>query len=427
MADAVGNCRVDGVLGDVALGAEVVIARPVARQRAALFFHLVGGLPGARDHFADAAHGLAVGADHRERAQIMQDVFGGDGLAADAAFGERHVFGDTRVQVMADHQHVQMLIDGVARERAGRVGRAGQHVRKAAGLDDVRRVAATGTFGVIGMDGTALQRGQCGFDKAGLVEGVAVDRHLHVILVGDAQAVVDAGGRGAPILMQLQTDGAGLDLLDQRLRQTGVALAGKTNVHRERVAGLQHARQVPRPGGASGGVGAGGRAGAAADHGGDAAGQRLFDLLRADEMHVGVDAAGGENHAFTSDHFGAGADGHGHARLDVRVAGFADRVNAAVLQTDVGLDDAPVVDDQRIGDQGVHHLMGEQLALALAIADHLAAAEFHFFAINGEVLLDFDEQIGVGQADLVTDGGAVHVGVGLSGNLHVHALRFRKV
>lgn len=223
--------------------------------------------------------------------------------------------------------------------------------------------------------------------------------------------------------MQLQTDSAGLDLLDQRLRQAGVALAGETDVHRERVAGLEHARQVPRSGGAGGGVSAGCRAGATADHGGDAAGQRFFDLLRADEVHVAVDTAGGEDHAFAGDHFGAGADGHGHAGLDVWVAGLADGVDATILEADVGFDDAPVVDDQCVSDQGVDYFMGKQLALALAVADDLAAAEFDFFAVDGEILFDFDEQLGIGQADLVTDGGAVHVGVGLAADFHVFALR----
>ena len=166
-------------------------------------------------------------------------------------------------------------------------------------------------------------------------------------------------GRGAPVFVQLEADGAGLDLFDQRLRQAGVALAGEADVHRERVGRLKHPRQVPRPGGAGGGVGAGGRAGAAADHGGDAAHQRLFDLLRADEVDVGVDAAGGEDHAFAGDHFGAGADGDGDVRLDVRVAGLADAGDAAVLEADVGFDDAPVVDDQRVGDHGVDDFGGQ--------------------------------------------------------------------
>ncbi len=145
--------------------------------------------------------------------------------------------------------------------------------------------------------------------------------------------------------MQLEADGAGLDLFDQRFRQAGAALAGEADVHRERVGGLKHARQVPRPGGAGCRVGARRRAGAAADHGGDAAHQGFFDLLRADEVDVRVDAASGEDHAFTGDDFGAGADGDGDVGLHVRVAGLADARDAAVLEADVGFDDAPVVDD----------------------------------------------------------------------------------
>jgi hypothetical protein len=105
---------------------------------------------------------------------------------------------------------------------------------------------------------------------------------------------------------------------------------------------------------AGGGKGAGGRAGAAAQHGGHAAGQRFFDLLRADEVDVAVDAAGGDDVAFAADDLGARADDDVHARLGVGVAGLADGHDAPALQADVGLDDAPVVDDQRVGQHAVH-------------------------------------------------------------------------
>ena len=57
--------------------------------------------------------------------------------------------------------------------------------------------------------------------------------------------------------------------------------------------------------------------------------------------------------------------------------------DAAVLDADVGLDDAPVIDDQRIGDDECRRLSrGGALALAHAVADHLAAAELHFLAVD---------------------------------------------
>ncbi len=89
------------------------------------------------------------------------------------------------------------------------------------------------------------------------------------------------------------------------------------------------------------------------------------------------------------------------------------RVDAAVQEGDVGLDDAPMVDDQRVGDDGVDRPLGLRgLGLAHAVADHLAAAELDLLAIDGEVALDLGEQIGVGEAHAVAGGRAIHVGIG---------------
>ena len=51
-------------------------------------------------------------------------------------------------------------------------------------------------------------------------------------------------------------------------------------------------------------------------------------------------------------------------------------------------------------------------ALAHAVADHLAAAELHFLAVDGEVLLHLDRQIGVGEPHAVAGGGAEHFRIG---------------
>ena len=52
--------------------------------------------------------------------------------------------------------------------------------------------------------------------------------------------------------------------------------------------------------------------------------QRFLDLLRRDEVDVGVHAAGGEDLALAGDDLGRGADDDGDARLGVRIAGLAD-------------------------------------------------------------------------------------------------------
>ncbi len=93
--DAVGDRRVDRVLRDVALDAEIVVARRRrGAERAALLLHLVRGLPGPQDDLTRPTHRLAVRRHHRDRAEVVQDVLGRDRLAPDAALGERHVLGD---------------------------------------------------------------------------------------------------------------------------------------------------------------------------------------------------------------------------------------------------------------------------------------------------------------------------------------------
>ena len=239
-----------------------------------------------------------------------------------------------------------------------------------------------------------------------------MQHHLDVVIVGDREAIVDRGRRGAPILVQFQRAGAALDHLDQRGRSRRIALAGNAEIDRKRVERLDHPSHVPRPGRAGGRKGAVRRAGAAAEHRGDARHQRVLDLLRADEMDVAVEAARREDLAFARDHVGAGADHDGDTGLDVRIAGLADRGDHAFLDRDVGLHDAPVIDDQRIGDDGVGRALPVgDLRLPHAVADHLAAAELHLLAIDGEILLDLDDEIGIGQPYLVAGGGPEHVGI----------------
>ena len=81
--------RIDGVLGDVAFGPEVVMLfrnRANARlgQVASLHFHLVRGLPRSRNYFTDAAHGLRVRRHDADGPHVVKDVFRGNGFAANA-------------------------------------------------------------------------------------------------------------------------------------------------------------------------------------------------------------------------------------------------------------------------------------------------------------------------------------------------------
>ena len=416
LAHAMRDGRIDGVFGDIALHPEIIVVAGFLHQLAALLFHLVGGLPGADQHFANAAHGLTVRGDDRERAHVVQNIFGGDGFLADAAFSEGHVFGDRGRQVVAHHQHVEMLGDGVFGVGPGWIGGGGDHVGQPRHPQNIGRMAATGAFGVKRVNGAALERSDGVFHKPALVERIGVDHHLHVEVVRDREAIVDGSRGGAPVLMQLEAGGTGQDHFRQWGRSRGIALAGQRQIHREGIEALDHALDVP---GSRAGRGqrAMRRARAAAEHGGDAAHQGFFDLLGADKVNMGVHAASRQDLAFARNRLGRGADDDVDAGLGVRIARLADGSNSALHQPNVRFVDAGGVHDQGIGNDRIDGTLGPgALALSHAIPDDLATAEFDLFAIGGEILLHLDEQLGIGQSHLVTGGGAIHVGISSAGN-----------
>ena len=92
----------------------------------------------------------------------------------------------------------------------------------------------------------SLGRGDRVLDEARFIQRVAVDRDLRVGLLGHTQAAIDGRRRRAPVLVQLQADRTGFNLLAQRFRPARVALAEKAEVHREGLGGLQHQAHVFR-------------------------------------------------------------------------------------------------------------------------------------------------------------------------------------
>ena len=108
-------------------------------------------------------------------------------------------------------------------------------------------------------------------------------------------------------------------------------------------------------------------------------------------MDMRVDAAGGQDLSLPGNDFGAGADHDVDTGLDVGVAGLADPRDAAVPDRQIRLDDAPVIDDQRVGDDRIDRAFGlRHLRLPHPVANDLAAAELDLLAVDRQVAFDFD-------------------------------------
>src|SRR5712672_1956415 len=129
-------------------------------------------------------------------------------------------------------------------------------------------------------------------------------------------------------------------------------------------------------------------------------------------MDMAVESSRGQDLALACNDVGAWTDDDGHARLDIGIAGFADGADVAFLDGDIRLHDPPMVDDQRIGDDGIGRaLLVGDLRLSHAVTDHLAAAELYFLAIDREILLHLDDEIGIGEPNPIAGGGPEHVGI----------------
>ena len=298
----------------------------------------------------------------------------------------------------------------------GRVGirRARQHVRLAAHADDVGRMAAAGSLGVIRVNRTPLECGDGIVHEARLVQRVGVNRHLHVVLIGNGEAAIDGRRRRAPVFMQLQPDCACPNLLVKPFGHRAVAFAEKSKVHRQRIGRLQHFLEIPRSGRAGRRLRARRRPGAAADEGRHAARERDVDLLRADVMNVRVYPAGGQDEPFAGNRLGRDADDE--VRRDaghyVGIARFADAGDPAVLHPDVCLVDAGPVDDERVGNHEVERaIVADSRGLTHAVAKHLAAAELALVAIHRVVAFHLGDEIRVGKSNAIACCRAVNVGV----------------
>ena len=387
VVEAVRDRRADRVLGDVAAGPQVVrrvVGAAVAGQEPAAPLHHVRGLPGAQHDLADPAHRLRVRADHRDRAEVVQQVLGGDRRRPDPALRERQVLRHRRVEVVADHEHVEVLVERVHGVRPGRVRRRRQHVRVRGDRDDVRRVPAArrprcGTRGCRGRRSprASTRRSRprsacrCGSRPARRrrrrpagrrrsTAGVVPQSSCSLKPPAPARSCshIDSSDIVLPLPSSATLTGRPSIASSMRCRYQGAAVTV--------VALVPSAGPVPPPMSVV-----------------MPAAERLVQDLRADQVHVAVDRAGGEDLAVAGDDLGARADDQVgvDAVHGVGVAGLAERDDPAVADADVGLDDAPVVEHHRAGDDSVRGALGAGgAALAHRLADHLAAAEHHLVA-----------------------------------------------
>ena len=206
------------------------------------------------------------------------------------------------------------------------------HVRHAGHLQHVRHVPAAAALDVEGVDGAAVQRREGVLDRQALVQPVAVQRDLDVVLLGHRSAVSSGAGVRAHVLVHLEPARAALAAprpaapgRDDEPRPRKPMLTGQASKALNACAAPSGELTPDAPE----------RAELLADDRGHAAGQRGLHDARRQQVDVGVDGAGGGDQALAGDDRRAGADDDVDAVEGVGVAGPADRVDPALADADV--------------------------------------------------------------------------------------------
>src|SRR5229473_5679649 len=139
-------------------------------------------------------------------------------------------------------------------------------------------------------------------------------------------------------------------------------------------------------------------------------------------MDMYVDATSSDNLTFAGDHLGSRSYYYGDVGLHIGITSFAQGGNASVPNCNIGLHNSPVIENQRVGDDRINRaLSAGTLRLTHAVADDFPASELHLLAIDREVLLHLDDEVGVREAHLVADRWAKHLGIGGPAHFVGHA------
>src|SRR5262245_17313097 len=115
----------------------------------------------------------------------MQNVLCRYCFFADTALGKGDILRNTTIEVMSNHDHVEGFLGRIHCVRPRRSRRSWEDICLTAHFDDVRGMPATGTFGVKGVNGSALEGCDSILDKTALVQRVGMDGNLHVHVIRD--------------------------------------------------------------------------------------------------------------------------------------------------------------------------------------------------------------------------------------------------
>ena len=132
-------------------------------------------------------------------------------------------------------------------------------------------------------------------------------------------------------------------------------------------------------------------------------------------MYMTVKTSSREDFSLTRNNFSAWTDVNIYIGLCIWVPCFSYSADTAVAQRNISFVNAGVVQDKRICDYSVGRACSSRgLGLPHTVANDFATAKFHLFSIDGQIALNFDHKLCIGQSQFVARGWPIHPRVVIS-------------
>ena len=117
----------------------------------------------------------------------MQNIFCRNCFRAYPGISKGYIFRNRFIQVMTNHQHIQMFINCIYCKRPCWISRRRQYIWIHGSFDNIRCMTATGAFCMIGMNHSSIDSFDGIFQKPCFIQCIGMNGYLHIMFISNFQ------------------------------------------------------------------------------------------------------------------------------------------------------------------------------------------------------------------------------------------------
>lgn len=236
---------------------------------------------------------------------------------------------------------------------------------------------------------------------------------MKVEMIGKRKEIVDRRRCEKKVIMKFKEEGEGEKNLLKWEGKRGIEIEEKKDINRKEIEGMDKKGDVKGERSEGGGKSEMRGEGEEEKNEGDERIKRIIKMLRRDEMEMGIDEERGEDIELERDDISEGEDDDRDEGMSIGIEWIEDEGDEKVEKKDIRIVDEDMVEDKRIGDEGVNRELGEgKMDMENKVEDKIEEEEIKLIEIGGEVEIELDDEISIGKEKIVEKGGEENLRIG---------------